>query len=157
MDNKLYSIFEKSFGYEPKIFTELFADKDSRPIVKLDDIQHKMKYTAKNKIVKPQNHFGQRKLLLSEIQFLNKVSNEYILYAGSAPGNKSYLLSLLYPEKKFILVDPNEYKIIVDKHIHREIKHPDIIHLYHHYPTKSNVWLNLSKNPIIKYLYSRII
>lgn len=59
-------------------------------------------------------HNGQVKLLLSEIQFLtnnleNVNSTAYVIYAGSAPGNKNIHLSKLFPNVKFIFVDPEEH------------------------------------------------
>ena len=126
-------------------FYELFNDKDPNPIVMFDDIKHTLKYETGLKLAKPQVHLGQRKLLLSEIQFLTKMDNEYILYVGSAPGNKTYLLSILFPNKKFILVDPNKFVLFLNDTDHRQIKHPDIIHIYHEYPTNSNVYKNNKK------------
>jgi hypothetical protein len=59
-------------------------------------------------------HNGQLKLMLSEIQFLTNnlksVNDEaYVIYAGSAPGNKNVHLSTLFPNVKFIFVDPEEH------------------------------------------------
>jgi hypothetical protein len=53
-------------------------------------------------------HWGQRKLLLSEIEFLTKFSvpGATVLYAGAAPGTHTLYLIELFPELKFVLVDP---------------------------------------------------
>ena len=53
-------------------------------------------------------HWGQRKLLLSEIEFLTKygVSGATVVYAGAAPGTHTRYLLELFPELKFVLVDP---------------------------------------------------
>jgi cap2 methyltransferase len=53
-------------------------------------------------------HWGQRKLLLSEIEFLTKygVSGATVVYAGAAPGTHTRYLIELFPELKFVLVDP---------------------------------------------------
>ena len=64
-------------------------------------------------------HIGQRKLLLTEIQHLNSMlshSNEkaIVFYVGSAPSNKLFILHLLYPNVKFVLVDPNETLIYIN-------------------------------------------
>lgn len=59
-------------------------------------------------------HWGQRKLLLSEILFLTRwghLSN-MVVYAGAAPGNHLHYLSELFPEHKFILIDPNPFQIV---------------------------------------------
>jgi len=69
---------------------------------------------------------------------------EYCIYVGSAPGNKTYLLSQLFPHIKFILIDPNIFELnILNKKTgrnikHRSVKHPDIVHLYSAYPYKGN-------------------
>jgi len=53
-------------------------------------------------------HWGQRKLLLSEIEFLTKfgVPGATVVYAGAAPGTHTKYLMELFPELKFVLVDP---------------------------------------------------
>jgi cap2 methyltransferase len=53
-------------------------------------------------------HWGQRKLLLAEIEFLTKfgVPGATVVYAGAAPGTHSQYLIELFPELKFVLVDP---------------------------------------------------
>ena len=77
-------------------------------------------------------HWGQRKLLLSEIQFLAQHLDKlkYVIYAGAAPGNKAFWLSQLFPSIKFILVDPVPFQMYLDDgKVHRWVKHPDIVHL----------------------------
>lgn len=59
-------------------------------------------------------HNGQLKLFLTEVQFLSNYCEDineevYVIYAGSAPGNKNIYLSELFPNIKFIFVDPNEH------------------------------------------------
>ncbi len=77
-------------------------------------------------------HWGQRKLLLSEIEFLTlfATNNQWFetllhkdsstvqetseqetifLYAGAAPGKHLNLLSDMFPTIKFVLVDPNPF------------------------------------------------
>eukprot|EP00808_Paulinella_micropora_P026279 g3430.t1 len=58
-------------------------------------------------------HWGQRKLLFSEIEFLLEYGydNCKIVYAGAAPGNHIPFLSSLFPAYKFVLVDPNKFGI----------------------------------------------
>jgi hypothetical protein len=57
------------------------------------------------------NHWGQRKLLLSEIEFLTMFaeSNDTVVYAGAAPGTHTEFLASLFPTLKFVLVDPAEF------------------------------------------------
>jgi Poly A polymerase regulatory subunit len=56
-------------------------------------------------------HFGQRKLLLSEIMFLtlHGVENDVVIYAGAAPSDHLIFLSSLFPSFTFILVDPEKW------------------------------------------------
>jgi hypothetical protein len=60
---------------------------------------------------------GQRKLLLTEIYFLNHYWNSTeipfptIVYAGAAPGQHFPILSSLFPEITFELYDPSDFKI----------------------------------------------
>jgi hypothetical protein len=58
-------------------------------------------------------HWGQLKLMLSEIQFLSEhghLSNT-VVYAGSAPGTHIKLLSSMFPKHKFILWDPRPFNV----------------------------------------------
>lgn len=127
--------FRKHFNESNKI--------KHKPIIMFSDIEHKLKYHTDNKIIKPTVHIGQRKLFLSELQFLTEYNKNNCIYTGAAPGNKTHMLSKLFPNIKFILVDPNKFDIKIENNIsHRKIKHKDIIHLYHDYPTKSNIYNN---------------
>lgn len=55
-----------------------------------------------------QQHHGQRKLILSEIQFLTKFSkkNSIVIYPGSAPGHHITFLTTLFPKLEWVLIDP---------------------------------------------------
>jgi 2-polyprenyl-3-methyl-5-hydroxy-6-metoxy-1,4-benzoquinol methylase len=76
------------------------------------------KYYRRTYKIKNTLHWGQRKLLLSEIefltiyfksspQFINK--EKYVVYAGSAPGTHILYLSNLFPQVHFELYDPREF------------------------------------------------
>jgi hypothetical protein len=55
-------------------------------------------------------HFGQLKLLCSEIQFLRAVGDWRgctLIYAGASPGHHIPHLMHLFPQLSFVLVDPN--------------------------------------------------
>lgn len=56
------------------------------------------------------NHWGQRKLLMSEIEFLTRCTEPgktfTIVYAGAAPGSHTNYLADMFPDCKFVLVDP---------------------------------------------------
>jgi ubiquinone/menaquinone biosynthesis C-methylase UbiE len=60
-------------------------------------------------------HWGQRKLLLGEIEFLtifmnkNVANNVYVVYAGSAPGTHIIYLAQLFPMINFELYDPRAF------------------------------------------------
>lgn len=64
------------------------------------------------KIYKPNHHIGQRKLLLNEIQFFSAFmnmngGNELIIYVGAAPCEHLSFIKELFPNKKYLLIDPN--------------------------------------------------
>lgn len=58
-------------------------------------------------------HWGQRKLLLSEIEFFSIFAplGAHVIYAGSAPGTHIELLSKWFPTLKFTLVDPGKFTV----------------------------------------------
>jgi hypothetical protein len=89
--------------------------RDIPPIVTLDDIPHSIQYISKMNIYRPLTHIGQRKLFLSEIQFLtdrlSEDNDHIVVYAGAAPSNHTGYLAELFPSVKFILVDPNPFDV----------------------------------------------
>jgi len=142
-DTKNDIISSLSGSYDIDEFkTAFITPQPLRPVVTLDDIKTILPYAFNSGIVKMGHHIGQRKLLLSEIQFLSKTKSKYCIYAGSSPGNKNMYLSEIFPHIKFIDVDPNKFDIVVGDKSHRAVKHDDIVHLYYHYPTKSNTYKN---------------
>lgn len=56
------------------------------------------------------NHWGQRKLLMSEIEFITRCIDPgveaTIVYAGAAPGSHTNFLADMFPSCRFVLVDP---------------------------------------------------
>lgn len=75
-------------------------------------------------------HWGQRKLLLSEIEFLNVVYEEtkadtttefVVIYAGAAPGTHIIILCAMFPNVKFVLYDPNSFSAAVTDHQNIEL------------------------------------
>jgi hypothetical protein len=60
----------------------------------------------------PPTHWGQEKLLISEIEFLTPFYAEssdrvfHVVYAGAAPGTHMPILAGLFPRMRFVLVDP---------------------------------------------------
>src|SRR5579872_5210738 len=64
-------------------------------------------------------HWGQRKLLLSEIEFFTLywdpklIPNPICVYAGAAPGTHIDMLSKMFPAFRFELYDPNPFDMKV--------------------------------------------
>lgn len=67
-------------------------------------------YRRRNGELKTAVHWGQRKLMVSEIEFLTKYGydSSTCVYAGAAPGLHISYLSYLFPTVNFVLVDPKE-------------------------------------------------
>lgn len=83
----------------------------------INDESPKAKYRSRQGENKKAVHWGQRKLLLSEIEFFTiywdrkKIQHPTCVYAGAGPGTHIPILSLLFPEFKFHLYDPNTFGI----------------------------------------------
>ena len=89
----------------------------------LDQTSETMEYVLNEKEFRPYLHWGQLKLLLSEIGFLTMVHKHvagdeamkklpiYCIYAGAAPGHHIKKLSEMFPSVNFVLYDPNEFVI----------------------------------------------
>ncbi len=79
------------------------------------DLTKRMPYKRSLGEYKPQLHWGQLKLFLSEVEFLTKVVNDAkgkkitFVYAGAAPGDHTEYLSSLFPDIRFELYDPNNF------------------------------------------------
>jgi hypothetical protein len=106
------------------------------PYVTIDDISERLPYEDKKPIFRTSIHHGQRKLFLNELQFLTKYlesryDKSYVIYAGAAPCNHIYLLHRLFPNVKFILVDPSPFTIFIDNGdiTHRNTKNDRIVYL----------------------------
>lgn len=62
----------------------------------------------------PNIHWGQMKLVLTEIEFLTEYADKLpiiVLYIGGAPGNHIPYLSMLFPNVLFVLYDPLPFGI----------------------------------------------
>jgi hypothetical protein len=77
------------------------------------------KYQRRKKHFKSVVHWGQRKLLLSEIEFLTLFAQpgDTVVYAGAAPGIHIYPLTLLFPFLKFVLIDPRPVALVENERI----------------------------------------
>jgi hypothetical protein len=73
-----------------------------------------IQYVHHNHLIKTNCHFGQRKLLLSEIEYysiLDRNINYLIIYPGSASCEHLPVILKLFPNLKFILIDPNYHAL----------------------------------------------
>jgi hypothetical protein len=65
-------------------------------------------------------HWGQRKLLLAEIEFLTLYGHlsKTVVYAGAAPGTHLAILAALFPNHAFHLYDPAPFNLREGRNIH---------------------------------------
>ncbi len=70
-------------------------------------------YASSKGMVKHSKHWGQLKLLISEIEFLtyywNSQPNCKIVYVGAAPGSHIFVLNKLFPDFEYHLYDTEEF------------------------------------------------
>jgi SAM-dependent methyltransferase len=93
--------------------------KIDKPVYRmLTDTMQREKYHTRNNEWKGVIHWGQRKLLLTEIEFLTIFLKKYtdtkpvyMIYAGAAPGTHVLYLSSLFPTVHFELYDPRDFNI----------------------------------------------
>lgn len=80
-------------------------------VLDLNDVGVKFNYQKLPYYQQTILHWGQRKLFLSELDFLTRFSSEgdTILYVGAAPGTHLKLIAELFPSLKFILYDGNDF------------------------------------------------
>jgi hypothetical protein len=86
-------------------------------------------------------HWGQRKLLLTEIFFLssycaNKKVN--VIYAGAAPGNHFNILCKLFPDVHFDLIDPEKWNDYFIK-LHPRLEQQNMSENVKHYKISKQV------------------
>ena len=122
------------------------------PVINLSDIPKSLTYRKGCKYPKTLNANGQRKLCLELIQFLTVMekSLDTILYVGSAPGQMHGYVSLLFPQVKFILIDPTDHNLFFGtqrEFINDKYTLTDARTMYTH----SNKILYLYDNGIISY------
>ena len=122
-----------------------YAGRVMPPAIKVDDIPSELAYERRSLTITPNLHIGQRKLYLSELEFMllyyEKVkaglvmddadASTIIVYAGSAPGHHIYFMQELFPNTKWILIDPAPHELYLDitSRSHRNYTHEHIIHL----------------------------
>jgi len=91
--------------------------------VLIDDLTNSSKFNGDAKDMPPICHWGQRKLLLSEIQFftnifnkINSYNNYIVVYIGSADGTHLPILFKLFPDLEWLLYDPNPFNPLIKKY-----------------------------------------
>lgn len=89
---------------------------------------YRRRYNEKKSVI----HWGQRKLLLSEIEFLTNYTDltGTVVYAGAAPGQHIELLHQLFPDIKFILYDPMPFSPRLQDTARRDGSNVEIIREY---------------------------
>lgn len=95
-------------------FMEVYGRAPRPPLVMYEDINGTLKYSESQPIYTQAYHIGQRKLILNEIQFLTRIptsEHALIVYAGGAPSHKGALLASMFPNLKFLLIDPAKFEI----------------------------------------------
>jgi len=123
-------IFNFIFNNKPLYFSHLTENykKSEAPLNRiLKENAPELKYERRRFDFKKTIHWGQMKLHLSEIEFLNLVYQEYkkietnkllyFIYAGAAPGHHIKFLHNMFPDIKFELYDPNPFKISNNEYI----------------------------------------
>jgi cap2 methyltransferase len=109
-------------AYETKIQFDKFTDNDRILI----DSSPREKYRRRAGECKTVLHWGQRKLLMSEIEFFtnhceaNKIA--VVVYVGAAPGVHIPILTNMFPQFSFLLYDPAQFMIPKEKQQRLKIK-----------------------------------
>ncbi len=97
---------------EDNLITDILG-KTLQPLLLVSEIDKALPY-ARSCSYYTSMHLGQLKLLIGEIYFCsNIVSNKNdvftLVYAGSAPNHKGFILNEMFPNMKALLVDPAEH------------------------------------------------
>lgn len=85
----------------------------------LEEESPRIPYRSRRGEEKSVIHWGQRKLLMSEIEFLLLAPPPLdkrcvVIYAGAAPGTHAKFLSDMFEEHRFVLVDPAGFHVQAD-------------------------------------------
>lgn len=82
--------------------------------VTLDNDDPELEYQRRSQDQKTAIHWGQRKLLMTEVQFLTiycNVDNPIVVYAGAAPGHHIPIISRMFPSITWHLYDPRKFVV----------------------------------------------
>lgn len=83
-----------------------------KPVMNYSDIKDSIIYNPNNKYYKPYVFSPSRKLFISELRFLNDETDGtgLVIYVDGCPGNHLYELSKYYPNIRFVVIDPDEFR-----------------------------------------------
>jgi len=127
-DLKVKKYFNNGYYFHEKVFSSYqnynsyYNDPSGIPArITLDDIPYSEEYKELNnpssyRVDVNQFHNGQLKLFLTEIQNLTENLDSHtekalVIYAGSSPSNKALFVSEMFPNVRFIFIDPNHSHI----------------------------------------------
>lgn len=105
-----FHVIEQILGYPNQSL--YYKCEDNIPFKRyIDFMVPQQKYIRSAMHRKSIKHFGQRKLLISELEFLNIYGHlsKNIIYAGAAPGTHIIILSKFFPTHNFVLYDPSPF------------------------------------------------
>lgn len=111
-------IMNKFYDYSVKDLSFTRIELDNMPKIEYEELDLTNKRSTR--------HYGQRKLLLSEIEFLTKMYSKYnllkekkviLLYVGAAPGYHIPILIEMFPNLYCHLFDPANFTIYNKNHI----------------------------------------
>jgi len=107
-DKKINPHCEQCLHYSMAKVVQNPFTKDSRILQPTDP---ELSYAGREDEMKSVIHWGQRKLLMSEIEFLTEYSRpgQTVVDAGAAPGHHTNFLSTMFPDLFFVLVDPSPF------------------------------------------------
>lgn len=97
--------------------------KEDYPYLLTSDLEKRVYHNIQSVFNLTNSHWGQLKLFYSEVIFLNLCMKKYDLndcvcvYAGAAPGHHNFILRMMYPTLRWILVDPAPFVTKEDSHI----------------------------------------
>lgn len=105
--------FKEQYG---RCLGQLYHKNSCDPARRFEDLYHSIKYVPGMLVIKPSNHHGTIKQYMNDISFItNSVKPEekaIIVYVGAAPAMGIGGISSLFPNVKFLLIDPDKFNII---------------------------------------------
>ncbi len=116
---------KKATGETKEVFKQEFLEiykqtEHQPPVITTDDIAHELPYQEAIKLLKLSTHIGQRKLFLNEVQFCTEYvgtkPDAVVFYAGAAPNIKGAYFASLFPNMRFVFIDPNKFQINTEKY-----------------------------------------